>query len=99
MTLFALGDAIGYDFDPYIYKGLNWINANNELEFDMEAQDAGVIWRCIYRMRRSRTRYLKARFGLQGDPVRHDGSRELKVLFECRPYELGWLLYAFADRS
>jgi hypothetical protein len=24
---------------------------------------------------------------------------DLKVLFECRPYELGWLLYAFAGRA
>ncbi len=24
---------------------------------------------------------------------------DLKVLFECRPYELGWLLYAFAGRD
>lgn len=99
MTLFALGDAIGHDFDPYIYKGLNWINRNNELEFDMEAPDAGVIWRCIYRMRRSRARYLKARLGVHSDALRHQGRNELKVLFECRPYELGWLLYAFANRS
>lgn len=98
MTLFALGDAIGRDFDPYIYKGLNWINANNELDFNMEDADARLVWRCIYRFRRSQMRYLKARFGINSDALRHEGKKDLKVLFECRPYELGWLLYAFANR-
>lgn len=98
MTLFALGDTIGYDFDPYIYKGLNWINTNNELNFEMEDTSAGVIWRCIQRSGSSRMRYLKARLGRHQDALRHSGGRELQVLFECRPYELGWLLYAFANR-
>jgi len=30
----------------------------------------------------------------------HRESRHnLKVLYECRPYELGWLLYAFAPKD
>jgi hypothetical protein len=29
----------------------------------------------------------------QGTPA------ELRILHECRPYELGWLLYAFAGRE
>lgn len=99
MTLFALGEATGHDFNPHIYKGLDWIDANNELDFEMEDGAAGVIWRCIYRSRSSRMRYLKARFGRHSDALTHNGNRELKVLFECRPYELGWLLYAFAGRQ
>ncbi len=98
MTLFALGETIGQDFTPYIYKGLSWIKANNELTFDMESSDADLIWRCIYRKQPSPLRYLKARFGMHGDALRHNGVNELGVLFECRPYELGWLLYAFANR-
>jgi len=99
MTLFGLGEVINHNFDEWIYKGLRWINSNNELGFDMESPADGVIWRCIYRSRRSFGRYLKAGFGLYSDTVQHERAEDLKVLFECRPYELGWLLYAFANRS
>jgi hypothetical protein len=43
-------------------------------------------------------RYLKARLGRYSETVQHERAEDLKVLFECRPYELGWLLYAFANR-
>ena len=36
MTLFGLGEAAQCDFDPWIYKGLRWINSANEL---------GLTWR------------------------------------------------------
>jgi hypothetical protein len=36
-------------------------------------------------------RFLRLRTGM-ADP------RQLKIRYECRPYELGWLLYAFAGR-
>lgn len=98
MTLFALGEAVKYNFDPWIYKGLRWINGHNELGFDMEDAAHGVIWRCIFRSRRSLSRYLKAGFGRYSVPVQHKRVADLRVLFECRPYELGWLLYAFANR-
>ena len=98
-TLFGLGDAIGHDFDQSIYKGLRWINSNNELGYDMEDQINEVIWRCIFRSKRSLVRYVKANLGTYSDTV-HETSREgLEIKYECRPYELGWLLYAFAKRS
>ncbi len=99
MTLFGLGDTIRHNFDPWIYKGLRWISSNNELNFDMEDASHDVIWRCIFRSRRSLGRYLKAGFGHHADTVQHDQPGDLRVLFECRPYELGWLLYAFANRA
>lgn len=94
MTLLALGEATQTDFSPWIYKGLNWINGNNELGVDMENGSASVIWRCLERP--AWKRYLRGAFQLpEGDnPKGHD----LAILFECRPYELGWLLYAFAGR-
>jgi hypothetical protein len=98
MTLFALGDAIGYDFDPWIYNGLRWINSHNEFNFDMEDASAGVIWRCIQRTRPSVTRYLCAKLGRQLRPIQQEERGAVEVLFECRPYELGWLLYAFTNR-
>ena len=99
MTLFGVGEIIDRNFDEWIYKGLRWINSNNELSFNMEASSEGVIWRCIQRSRRSLARYLKAGFGHYSETVQHDRVEDLQVLFECRPYELGWLLYAFAKRT
>src|SRR5579863_1278431 len=98
MTLFGLGDVIHHDFDPWIYKGLRWVNSANELGFNMEDASRGVIWRAIFRSRRSLGRYLKAGFGRYSKTVEHSHPEDLQVLFECRPYELGWLLYAFASR-
>jgi hypothetical protein len=99
MTLFALGDASGHDFSPWIYKGLKWINAENELGFNMEDDSAQVIWRCQFRSASQVKTYLKAAFNLGGGDKPYEAKKDLKVLFECRPYELGWLLYAFAGRA
>jgi hypothetical protein len=99
MTLFAVGEAGDYNFDNWIYKGLRWINLSNELNFEMEDASNGVIWRCIQRSHRSLSKYLKAGFGRYSETVQHDRPEDLEVLFECRPYELGWLLYAFANRA
>lgn len=99
MTMFALGEAAQCDFTPWIYRGLNWINEANELAFDMEDDEAGVIWRCQYRPGSQLKTYLKAALSLGDSAKPYAAKKDLKVLFECRPYELGWLLYAFAGRA
>ena len=94
MALLALGKETQSDFTPWIYKGLRWIHGDNELERDMRDSTANVVWRYIYR-----SDYKKhwdvalAVLMARGDAQFH---KELAVLHECRPYELGWLLYAFA---
>jgi hypothetical protein len=42
---------------------------------------------------------LRAAFNRRGAGTPYQEKKNLKVLFECRPYELGWLLYAFAART
>lgn len=98
MTLFALGEAAQCDFSPWIYRGLNWINAKNELQFDMEDDSAQLVWRCQYRPTSQVKTYLKAAMIPRSSGTPYQAKKDLKVLFECRPYELGWLLYAFASR-
>jgi hypothetical protein len=98
MTLFGLGEVINHNFDEWIYKGLRWINTNNELGYDMEDASNNLIWRCMFRRRRSPGRYLKARLWQHSEPT-EERATGLDVLHECRPYELGWLLYAFATRA
>jgi hypothetical protein len=63
----------------------------------MRDSSANVVWRYIYR-----NDYKKhwdvalAVLMARGDAQPH---KELAVLHECRPYELGWLLYAFAGHG
>ncbi len=94
MTLFALGKAVEMNFDPWIYKGLDWITEHNELSINMEDASASVIWRCIQQS--TLKRYSGAILRTQRSG-RHLGASGLRVLFECRPYELGWLLYGLGD--
>jgi len=94
MALIALGEAIQSDFSPWIYKGLEWID-ENELGIDMRDDSANVVWRCIGRNQPTRV-WAAAVTLLTGREDRETRSG-LRPLFECRPYELGWLLYAFAN--
>jgi hypothetical protein len=95
MVLFALGEATNTDFTPWIYKGLGWI-ANNELSVNMEDAAANAVWRCIAPGKAARLwRVAKNLIGRSEDSESRSG---LHVLYECRPYELGWMLYAFADK-
>lgn len=96
MMLFAASEATGCDFTEAIYKGLAWISGNNELKQDFVEPSLGLVWRCIYldsvdAYTDAALRFLRFRNGTAD-------SRYLKVRYECRPYELGWLLYAFAGK-
>ncbi len=94
MGLFAAEEATGRSFQEPIYKGLRWISGANELGEDMRDKSQGLIWRCIYPQQKysKYTNILRSLVGLSsGTPA----ARDLKILYEDRPYELGWLLYAF----
>jgi hypothetical protein len=91
MTLFALSKVSGENFDPWIYKGIEWIDRRNELSVNMEDNMANVIWRCIGQTKLKR--FTGALLGGRQNGQK-PGPEGLSVLHECRPYELGWLLYA-----
>ena len=95
MMLFAAGEASGWDFSECIYKGIMWIGGNNELARDFIEPSLGMVWRCIYL--RSVDAYTNAALRMLRLRNRTAGAR-LKVRYECRPYELGWLLYALAGK-
>jgi hypothetical protein len=96
MMLFAASEATGRDFSDAIYKGLAWISGDNELRRDFVEPSPGLVWRCIYldsmdAFTDGALRFLQLHSGTVN-------ARRLKVRYECRPYEMGWLLYAFAGR-
>jgi hypothetical protein len=95
MGLFALEEASGHSFKQAIYRGLQWIYGSNELLADMRDLAQNLIWRCI-RPASRQTKYWETAMSLIQPPKQDVSVKSLTILYEDRPYELGWLLYAFA---
>ena len=91
MALLALRDVTEQDFSRPLLSGLEWIAGHNALNFNMIDRSNSVIWRSFYHTRYRR--YSNRILSLAG---LHGSSGGLQVKYECRPYELGWLLYALA---
>ncbi|GAC1664216.1 MAG: hypothetical protein NVS9B4_19540 [Candidatus Acidiferrum sp.] len=97
MALFPLVEATGRDFRENIYRGLQWIGTANELGQEMRDFSNNLVWRRMHPL---------PQFSMKMDVMlaqlhiyRDASKRPMGVLHECRPYELGWLLYAFAGRA
>jgi hypothetical protein len=95
MGLLALEEASGHSFKEPISRGLQWIYGMNELGTDMRDPTQNLIWRCI-RPASSQTKYWDTVVSLVRSPKRDASVGTLMILYEDRPYELGWLLYALA---
>ncbi|HEY2645665.1 MAG TPA: hypothetical protein VGI34_01765 [Candidatus Acidoferrales bacterium] len=94
MALIAAEEATGQSFQEPIYKGLRWIYGANELGEDMRDLSTNLVWRCIYPEQKY-GKYMNVVRSLLGMPNAEFSAANLKILYEDRPYELGWLLYAF----
>jgi hypothetical protein len=94
MALLALEETCGADFDAHINRGLGWIGGANELHQTLLDINTGVAWRCI-QPPKSNPYAAGVRVLMGKEPSRGP----LHILYECRPYELGWLLYALAPAS
>lgn len=96
MALLALAEASKLDFSDAINKGLRWIAGENELQTSMQDEALSIIWRSVQpasKLKMYANEMLEF-FRLRVDSATPDG---LTILYECRPYELGWLLYAFSE--
>lgn len=100
MTLFDLAEAGGRSRAAEIARGLQWIRTHPEVDGDLVHDSLGVIWRKAGRREpRKAVRRLSAattslRPGLRL-PLLDQAFPVGRVDHECRPYELGWLLYAW----
>lgn len=104
MALIELHEATGYDVREMLERSLGWLESRNELQFPMIDDRAGLIYRSIRRTKpRDRlaicSRTLKSLAGLSTGRERVQGISGLEINSTCRPYELGWLLEAWAGRE
>jgi len=98
MGLLAIEEATGQSFGEYIGKGLRWIYGVNELGADMRSGAQNLIWRCVL-PRDKQTKYWEMALSAVRPPSKDMQVHSLKILYEQRPYEFGWLLFAFARNS
>jgi hypothetical protein len=101
MALFALEEAGGPPRRAAVQRGLDWLVAPPELGGDsLIDDDAGVIWRKVARHEpRKFVRRCQALVSRLHPVLRVPGVNTLfpptTIDYECRPYHLGWLLYAW----
>ena len=94
MALFELGRATGTDYGAPIHKGLAWIGGQNELDRSMIDTDRAMVWRNIHRP--AAGKYMELASSALFGRNRRKTPSDLRILYECWSYHLGWVLYAFA---
>jgi len=89
------------EFREPLVRGFKWILRTNEAGAKMVCPERQVIWRSVERSRRSArlVRALSAILPARGGAHIATDSQGLRLNTECRSYELGWGLWAFAGRE
>lgn len=100
MALLDLREAGGTDYLPELAKGLNWLKEHPEVDRPLIDHELAVVWRKVGR--REPNKAVRAISALS--TAVHHGLKVpgLDTFFppvyvdeECRPYELGWMLYGW----
>lgn len=104
MALLDLLDAGGGDHRGPIATGLRWLDTHPEVTEELVEDRLGVVWRKVGRREpRKAARALNAAVSSFSPHRRAPGLDRVlppRVIDrECRPYELGWLLYAWLPRT
>ena len=104
MALFDLLESGGDDHRHEIFLGLRWLETHPEVLGELVDERHGVVWRKVGRREPAKAvRKLNAvttslRPGLHL-PGLDRAFPPTEIDHECRPYELGWLLYAWLRPS
>jgi hypothetical protein len=104
MAIRASDMASMQDHSKEIKLGLFWLFGNNELEVPLVHTGQGIIWRSIERREPDKlSRKLRSLCAVAGLSGLHRLAgrciRGLRINRECRPYHLGWILYAWAHHN
>lgn len=100
MVLFDLWEAGGDDRRAEIVAGLSWVDDHPEVVEELVTERHGLVWR---KVGRREPRKAARALGAATTSVWQGGTvpgidrllPPVVVDHECRPYELGWLLYAW----
>jgi len=101
-----LWEAGGMDHRAAVARGLGWVVRHPETAADLIADDVGVVWRKVGR--REPSKFVRKARSAVSATTAAPGLRWpwLDVVFppgrvdrECRPFELGWLLYAWQPQA
>jgi hypothetical protein len=100
MALFELLEAGGFDSRSSIAAGFDWLSCAPEIGEGMLEEDELVIWRKVGRTDPKKlVRKIRAGASRVHRPWRITALDQLfpprLIDFECRPYEFGWMLYAW----
>jgi len=100
MALFDLFEAGGDDHRSEIALGVNWLDTHPESVEELVSERWGLVWRKVGRREPGKAaRAVNAATTAVRPGARLPGLDRLlppgRVDHECRPYELGWLLYAW----
>jgi len=100
MALFALEDACGENFGDAVARGLTWLFDPPEVTEPLIDPHTGVIWRKVARREpRKLARRIQAVASRVHPKLRAPGLDRVlpprAIDHECRPYHMGWILYAW----
>jgi hypothetical protein len=100
MALLELWEAGGVDHRAAVAGGLAWLATHPETSSELISDELGVIWRKVGR--RDPSKFVRIARSAASAKGRGADLPWLDVVFppgsvdrECRPFELGWLLYAW----
>ncbi len=102
MAIMASDRLTGQNHSREIERGLRWLLGQNELNECLVLYDAGIIWRDIEKRELAKiSRSVRALLCVANLKLLHTLAGRTFLGFcinhECRPYHLGWILYAWAD--
>jgi hypothetical protein len=104
MALLELKAAGGPNFSPAVALGVSWMQYAPEIHGSLIDEAHGAIWRKVDRRGpRKLCRYAQAAVARLHGALRIRALDRLfkpgRVDYECRPYHLAWLLYAWPEKQ
>lgn len=100
MVLFDLAEAGGDDHLSKVALGLDWLRTHPEVMDELVSPAHGVVWRKVGRREPPKAVRSLSAVTTSVRPGLHLPALDTvfppeQIDYECRPYELGWLLYAW----
>jgi hypothetical protein len=100
MALMKLSRIGGCDYRSAVIRGVDWLFGKNEFRMSMINWQQQVVWRSIRKRGwlkcasnvKKMLLLLKFPLPIQSGPVQTASG--LEIDYECRPYHMGWMLYA-----